>query len=289
MFAIVLALAAVPAAEPGAHEAANPLYKELLDPGLNVGPNLRVKLAPPVMPDGLDPAKQKAVITKLIGNDFSFAEFTRKSVVAPNRLKIGDAQPSDPMAPVRTVDGYFVMHGDFKLLEDDKFLDRLVNAGKGEGQGRSLTREELAKRKITLPAEAEKREGYGHIEFDFLEKVRLKVTGRVMWSRNAESVVAAGEIDPRFRGDAELGNEWRPIVREGGQKKLGDPQPYGGAGFYLKITRLAEPAGAMFVEQHVVFVEPHGWFEGANLLRSKLPIVVQNNVRDMRREFAKGK
>jgi hypothetical protein len=289
MFAIVLALAVAPAAEPGAHEAANPLYKELLDPGLNVGPNQRVKVAPPQMPDGLDPAKQKAVVTQLIGNDYSYQEFTRKSVVAPNLLKIGDAKSSDPMAPVRTVDVYFVAHGDFKLLDDDKFLDRLVNTGKNDGQGRSLTRDELAKRKITLRPEDEKREGYGHVEFDFLEKVRLKVTGRAMWSKNDESVLAAAEIDPRFRGDPELGNEWRPITREGGQSKVGQPQPYGGAGFYLKITRLAEPAGAMFIEQHIVFVEPHGWFEGANLLRSKLPIVVQNNVRTMRKEFVKGK
>ena len=38
-----------------------------------------------------------------------------------------------------------------------------------------------------------------------------------------------------------------------------------------------------------VFAEPTGWFEGANLLRSKLPLVVQNNVRNMRREWLKGK
>ena len=31
------------------------------------------------------------------------------------------------------------------------------------------------------------------------------------------------------------------------------------------------------------------WFDGANLLRSKLPQAVQINVRDTRKEFAKGK
>ena len=68
---------------------------------------------------------------------------------------------------------------------------------------------------------------------------------------------------------------------------MGPPQPYGGAGMYLKITKLHEPAGALFVEQHIVFAEPTGWFDGANLLRSKLPLVVQSNVRDMRREWMK--
>ena len=287
MFLLVLSLAAAPGAEPvTSHESGNALYKAMLDPGLSVGPDVRVKLPAPSMPDGLDAAKQKQVITTLIGSDYSYEEFSRKSVVAPNLLKIGDAKGADA---VRTVDAYFVTHGDFAALDDPKFLDRLMNVGKGDGKGRGVTREELTKRKIAWTAEDEKREGYGHIEFDFLEKVRLKVTGHAMWSKTAESVVAAAEIDPRFRGDAELGNEWRSINKAGGAAAIGPVQPYGGAGFYLKITKLAGQEGALFVEQHIVFSEPAGWFDGANLLRSKLPIVVQSNVRNMRKEFAKGK
>jgi hypothetical protein len=53
----------------------------------------------------------------------------------------------------------------------------------------------------------------------------------------------------------------------------------------MKVTRLAEPVGALFVEQHVVFAEPAGWFDGANLLRPKLPLVIQGKVRAMRREW----
>lgn len=283
MLPLVLSLTLTAAAAD--HAADNPLYMSLLDPGLTVGPDLRVKLPPPVMPDGLDAAKQKAVITHLIGADYSYAEFTRKSVVAPNLLRIRDAQPSDPKAPARGVDVYFVTFGDFRATDDEKFLDRLANTGKGEGKARGLNREELAKRKIVLKEGDEKKEGFGQVEFDFLEKVRLKMTGHAAWSKTAESVVAAAEVDPRFRADPEFPNEWRPITAAGGGKKVGPPQPYGGAGMYLKITKLHEPAGALFVEQHIVFAEPTGWFDGANLLRSKLPIVVQTNVRDMRREW----
>jgi hypothetical protein len=287
MLPLLLSLAATAPAQPATHEAANPLYKAMLDPGLVVGPDVRVKLPPPTMPDGLAADKQKAVVAQLIGNDYSYEEFTRKSVVAPNLIRIGDAKVPDPKAPVRTVDVYFVAYGDFQATEDEKFLDRLVNTGKGEGSGKKLTPEQLAKRNIVLKPGDEKREGYGQVEFDFLEKVKLKLTGHAMWSRLPESVVAAAEIDARFRGDAEFPNQWRPITREGGQVKVGDPQPYGGAGMYLKITKLAQPAGAMFIEQHVVFAEPTGWFDGANLLRSKLPIAMQTSVRDMRREWAK--
>jgi hypothetical protein len=267
------------------HQAENTVFKSLLNPGIDVGGGFKAKLPAPTMPDGLDASGQKAAIAALIKNEYSFAEFTRKSVVSPQLLKLRDVNPSDPKAPARGVDFWFLAYGDLKALDDEKFLDRLVNAGKGQGEGKGLKKEDLAKRKI-MPVD-EKREAYGHIAFDFLEKVHLKATGRVVWTRTGESVVVAGEIDPRFRGDAEFPNQWQSIIKEGGQTKLGPATPWSEAGFYLKITRLAEPAGALFIEQHVVFAEPTGWFDGANLLRSKLPLVVQSNVRSMRKEWQK--
>lgn len=290
MYALALAvLATAPAQPPAKHEDHNPLFKRLLDSGLDVGGKEKVKFPAQNMPDGLDAAKQTAVIKGLIEKSYSYEEFTRNSPVAPQLLKISDLPGGEAKTQVRGVDVWFVAHGDFKLLEDDKFLDRLTNAGKGGGKGGALDKVALGKRGIELKAEDEKREGYGHFEFDFLEKVKLAGVGHMMWSRNAESVVVAAEIDPRFLNDADHPNRWRSIVKQGGQVKLGDPQPWRGAAMYLKITKLAEPAGAVFVEQHIIFAEPHGWFDGTTLLRSKLPAAVQINVRDMRKEFMKGK
>lgn len=280
----LLLLAAAASQPPASHEAANPLFKSLTETGLDVGADARAKFPPPTMPDGLDAAKQKAVIAAVIGGDYPFEEFTRKSTVAPQLIKFRDVKPSDPKAPARGVDVWFVAYGDLKALDDEKFLERLVNAGKGEGRARTLTRDDLAKRKITVADE--KKEGYGHVEFPFLEKVHVKATGRAVWTNNGESVVVAAEIDPRFKGDPEFPNQWQSIVKAGGQTKLGPASPWAGAGFYLKITKLAEPAGALFIEQHIVFAEPTGWFDGANLLGSKLPLVVQHNVRTMRKEWA---
>lgn len=283
-----LALVTLTLAQPPAkHEDQNPLYKGLTETGLDVG-GQKSKFPPPTMPDGLDAAKQTAIVKAVIGTDYSYDEFTRNAVVAPFVMKIRDITPSDPKAPARGVDVWFVAHGDFKKLEDDKFLDQLTNGGKaGGGKGGSLTNEQLGKRGITIAKGDEKREGYGHFEFDFLEKVRLNGVGRAMWSRNGESVVVGAEIDPRFANDKEFPNQWRTITKEGGQVKAGPPNAWSGAAMYLKITKLAEPAGAVFVEQHIVFAEPTGWFDGANLLRSKLPQAVQINVRDTRKEFAK--
>jgi hypothetical protein len=72
---------------------------------------------------------------------------------------------------------------------------------------------------------------------------------------------------------------------ETGPLQLGSPSPYTAAGFYLKVTRLIEPAGAALIEYHMVFDEPNGWFGGANLLRSKLPLVIQEEVRNFRRRL----
>ena len=44
-----------------------------------------------------------------------------------------------------------------------------------------------------------------------LDRVRLQVTLRTQWSKTADSVVVAGAIDPRFTGDREYPNNWRPI------------------------------------------------------------------------------
>jgi hypothetical protein len=290
MYALALAALATAPAQPSAkHDDQNPLYKSLLDTGLDVGAGTKVKFPPPTMPDGLDAAKQTAIIKTVVGKDYPLEEFTRNSVNARLQMKINTVKP-DPKGPAKSVDVWFIAYGDFKLLEDDKFLDKLTNSDKGGGgKGGPLEKGALAKRGITIKPEDEKREAYGHFEFDFLEKVRLKGVGRAMWSRNGESVVAAAEIDPRFATDKEFPNQWRSITKAGGQVKLGDPNPWSGAAMYLKITKLTEPAGAVFIEQHIVFVEPTGWFDGANLLVSKLPPAVQDNVRTMRKEFLKGK
>ena len=82
-------------------------------------------------------------------------------------------------------------------------------------------------------------------------------------------------------------NCWHSIsIDDAGRRQIGPPQPYAGLGSYVKATRLAEPAGAVFIEYHVVYAEPQGWFHGANLLRSKLPIVAQDLVRRLRRKMA---
>jgi hypothetical protein len=281
VFALVLGiLAAMPvhtSTGRTAREPGNALLDSLLDPGLAVGSGLRAKLPPPTLPDGLDAAEQRAIIAALVRDDHSYEDFVRKSAVTPTRLRMRDVTPADPKAPACGVDVWFVAY-------DDKFVGWLASAAKGMGIGKPLTKEHLEKRGIRSADGAS--EAYGHVEFDVLGKFHLRATVRVVWTRTKESVLVAAEVDPRFLDDPEFPNQWQPVVREGGTRKLGEAKPWGGAGFYMKITKLAEPAGAVFVEQHIIFAEPTGWFDGSNLLRSKLPLVVQSSIRTTRREWA---
>ena len=278
-------LAQSPAAD--GHMKANPLFRTLVSEGVATTADGKVKLPPPAMADGLTGPQQKQVIETVIGADYSFRDFTRASVVAPYLLLLDDVKPSDPTAPAKSVDAYFVVYGDFAATDDTAFLDNVLSLGRGNGDGgTTLTPADLKAREITVPNGAgNARESFGHVTFDVLDRVRLSVTGRAVWTKTEDSVVAAVHVDPRFRGDEKFPNRWRPLTRAGGRLTPGEPHPYGGAALYVKMTRLSEPAGAIFVEEHVVFTEPVGWFDGANLLRSKLPPVIQSNVRSLRKEW----
>jgi hypothetical protein len=100
-------------------------------------------------------------------------------------------------------------------------------------------------------------------------------------------VVVAISIDPRFNADAQFPNSWRGITRGTGRSlQLGEVQPYQAAGGYMKASRLVQPSGALLIEYHLAFEEPQGWFNGSNLLRSKLPLLCQDGVRKFRRRMA---
>ena len=121
-----------------------------------------------------------------------------------------------------------------------------------------------------------------------MDRVQLELTTRAFASRTKDSMLVASKVDRRFTEDEQFPNLWRPINRGAdGKSHIGEPAPYEAAASYVKLTRLAEPAGALLVEYHLVFVEPKAWFGGANLLRSKLPMLFQSRARLFRRKLQK--
>jgi hypothetical protein len=76
-----------------------------------------------------------------------------------------------------------------------------------------------------------------------------------------------------------------------GERVLGDPQPYAGAGGVIVARDVSELVEAtdrplLLVESRMVFAEPKDWFGGGNLLRAKIPLLAQEGVRNLRRRLA---
>lgn len=272
--------------------AANEIYDSLVSQGIALSPEETVKLPQPILADGLSGSQQRQAIEALLAGRYEWDEFVRKSVVSPLLLKIGDGE-RDSGPTSRRVDLYFIAYGTLEVLHDESKLQEQLNlAAAGDedsesGQVKILSTEELAGRGLPTRQQANDPRWVA-IEAKLLGKVQLNFTTRNSKTQSDDSMTIASIVDPKFQSDAEYPNSWRAItVDDAGRRQIGSPQPYPGLGCYVKATRLAEPAGAAFIEYHVVYAEPEGWFHGANLLRSKLPIVAQELVRKLRRKMEK--
>jgi hypothetical protein len=242
------------------------------------------------LPDRLDASAQRRQIESILDGRHAWDVFSRRSVVAPLLLKISDDKAGENRVG-RRVDLWFVAYGELKSLSNDEFLTRQIGIANTESDSESgssvklLTTADVAKRGIVLSGGVDDPR-FVATNSTLLDRVHLAVTTRNQKSTTAESVSIASILDDRFASDREFPNSWQAITRDNaGQRQLGAPRPYVGMGSYVKATRLREPAGALFVEYHLAFAEPKEWFQGTNLLRSKLPIVAQDAVRKYRRSL----
>ncbi len=133
------------------------------------------------------------------------------------------------------------------------------------------------------------REWYTHSTGRLLDRIHVEATGRTMASRSASSWVVASRTDPRFGRDETFPNRWWPIERRSGRDQPGLARPYAGGASTIKISRLTSAPGTLLVEVHLAFDEPRAWFDGAPILRSKLSVVAQDQIRRLRRELAKSR
>lgn len=272
--------------------AENPVYTLLTTRGVPVGGDEVVKLPAPTLADGLSAAEQRQAIEAVAGESHTWDDLTRKSVVAPFVLKISNGEAA-PERRGRRLDIWFVAYGSMKTLENQDFLQKQFKSATSEGDpdnpstSKILSEADLKSRGLTTagrPGDTQ----YIAAEFTLLDKVRLQGTMESTKSRTADSNIVASFLDPHFANDPEYPNQWRPVTRDDdGRRQLGRAHPYSGFGGYAKATRLVEPVGAILIEYHAAFAEPQEWFGGTNLLRSKLPILAQIIVRQLRRGMEK--
>lgn len=281
--------------------ARNPVLTSLLQKGVTMSDGTAVKLPSPTMPDGLSASAQREVMARLADANHPLEELLRRSVVAPFELSVRPVATPGGKAAARAVDVHFVVYGSREAMRSFDFLEPLMRlggsrqAGPQASQSGYLRPEALAKRGITISPKPGQEEGMYFGTASLFDSVELSAARHVVVTRLTDSLTIAAAIDPRFNTDPDYPNQWRPMKRDlndANQVAFGAAQPYTFAGFYGKITRLAEPSDAMLIEYHAVFEEPEAWFHGANLLSSKLPLAIQDVVRSTRAKlvnFAAGK
>jgi len=278
----------------GGPKTENPLVTQLVEQGAPLADGQRAKFPPPTMPPGLDAAGQRAVIKQVAEPRYSVDEFLRESAVAPSAIKVSGAGPQGDASSAHQIDFYFVGYGHWDTVTSPAFLESLVQPGQKSGNDAAgalaaagyLSAADLARRGIETPTTPGVERRHFYTSINLLERVLLQTTRQSVLTRTADSALLAVDVDPRFDHDAEHPNQWRFINRDADNKPvLGPPQPYRTLAFYVQATRLHEPAGAIFIEAHTVFDEPKAWMGGFNFLRSKLPLVFQDQIRGFRRKL----
>jgi len=284
---LLLLAATLLAADP---HAANPVYAQLTRTGVSIGGSEDQPLPAPTVVDGLDAQTQEKLLAEIAGQAYPLARFLKNSAVAPHILKQRELSEGDGRG--RTLSVWFVAYGDLDQFFDKDFRSHMLSADDDPevaSQGSTLDAAQLKSRNIQWNAANQDVESYAYGTMSLWKKVKVAATVHTFSTRSDDSVIFAAMVAPKFVDDREFANRWWPLTKSAaGALETGEPRPYSGMGTYLKATRLAAPQGALLVEWHLVFAEPHGWFDGANLLGSKVPAIVQSRVRSVRRELTVG-
>ncbi|AMV38766.1 hypothetical protein [Planctomyces sp. SH-PL62] len=282
----VLLLAALGQAAPElpSHDR-NAVLRASIEEGLAV--EGRERLPEPTFRDGDSAEAQRAALVEVAGSKRGADEMLQASVSAPHRLRLRDRKVEG--AVVRSGDLYFVLRGvDLDAIDPAEALrgsrGESVEAANMRFQVRLLTPEEAPE---ISPPPAEGREWLSHSSGRLLDRIAVESTDRVVASRSADSLILASRTDPAFGIDPPLGNRWSTIKLTATGDVTGPPSPYLGGLGYVKLTRLEGEKDAVLVEAHFAFAEPTAWFDGAPILRSKLGLIAQDQVRRMRRELLK--
>ncbi|QDU90859.1 hypothetical protein Pla175_42720 [Pirellulimonas nuda] len=276
----------------------HPVVNELATEGFEVAEGVRVIVSPPTVDASMDAEAQRAAVAALVG-ELRMEQFMKDSVVSPFELSIGEAGAELPSAKVRTLDLAFVAYGKLAVVRDKDLMQSVLGGGRGgegreaeedgfEKYGEGLTQQECQERGFDLQLKGASRHHLTRFRFPLIEKVMIAgiVEGD---GRDFQAMLVESSMSPvSMLDDKDFPTVWQEIPRGAqGDEDLGEPQPWRGLAGYLQTTELKFEPGAILVECHGVFVEPYDWFKGRNLLASKLPIVVKNNVTDFRRKLAK--
>lgn len=269
----------------------NPLYLELVSKGLMLSDGSSLPIPRPTLLPSMSPQDQITALES-IAEQVGFDRFTKESNVSPFIFKIEPVKSLEDDSQVQQVDVWFVAYGSIDDVESKKLLEEIGKTQQKPSDLPESARELTEAESRDFTRQAGRQPDGSHVHYSFLqasllEKVHLAVVTSSHSTRSPQSLCLATRLDPSLASLAHLECRWAPIEENAeGQASLGTTTPYAEAAGYSHVTPIHAIPNALLVEMHVLFVEPQGWFHGRNLLRSKLPPVIQDAVRTFRRKLA---
>jgi hypothetical protein len=239
----------------------------------------------PALVDEQDAATRAKALASIAGGA-GWKRFSRKSVVAPVSIDLEYLKDTRGNRVGHLVHLAFVVHASLETLQDKDLMKQMFGQEKAELDDETTDSKEVTDQELSrLGINKGDNTSFVMVEIPLLEKVLARGVLQAQQSTARDILTIAIEADPRFSDR----NAWARIV---GEKNAtdGDWHPYQGAAGYLSISRLSETDGkglgsACLIESRFVIHEPKQWFSGSNLLRSKLPLMLQESARSLRRKL----
>ncbi len=261
--------------------ARNPVFVQLVGEGWNVKER-RVRFPEPLLRDGDGAEASRKRLEELAKGGRAVDELLRDSVTAPFILRVHDLKLKEEI--VRQADLWFVVRGEFADLDPERQAQeadgKQVEAANMVFESRLVRPAGLADSSAGATTSGV-RSWYVHVRSRLLDRIEIEATNHVVVTQSSKSIVIGSVTEPRL--EAPNASGWRSVSK-GGQPAVG-LKPYAGGASYTKISKLAGIPGANLVEMHLAFLEPDAWFQGAPILRSKISVAAQDQIRRLRREL----
>lgn len=269
--------------------AAHPVIEKITGPGVLTVDGKTVPLTAPLVTPDMPAERQKAAFTKLVGAQ-RYKRYMMDSISAPFEISVDTLRKAADGDNVRGVDLYFIAHGNLDIIHEKDLLNKIMGDKPPQQDNEFETYakpvDESKPEDQSLPPKGELREGVYKYRFPILEKVVVSGLVRNV-SLLVDNALMQSIVSPReLLSDPDNPTQWRPIPRRAKtDAELGDPEPFQGFVCYVQATQLGFEDDVVLIEMHAAYLEPKGWFGGRNMLASKLPLVMQQAVRDFRRKL----
>lgn len=277
-----LGIATIAVARPVTAEEAIP---DLTGRGVEVAAGAWAELPRAVV--RFDTSQSPADLRALAGSA-DWERFAADSPTAPVTVVI-EPFAADGTRLAHKVHAAFTLHAPLERLQADETLRKSLGAdedAKG-ATARPLTAEEV--REAGIPADPTGRERLVYLEIPLLNRVTIRGVVRTVTTEHPDGLEMAWQFDPRLLDHERWRATWtRREENELGARVEGEPQPYRGCGGIIAVRKVAADGGLdlLVVESRLVLGEPEAWFQGSNLLRSKIPLSAQEYARSLRRRLA---